>query len=241
MTALISGLSARSLWLGSSRSSTEHPYESSKVDVEYWHTPVWAFFATFNDLSASWMTLRMMACVDCLSPFEAIHQRPCVTTSTFFVKLGVKTLQATLSSWMMVVPCLTVKSYPDWCWVTAPPECTVESCGLGVLLEGKLDAWIRFVVVVVVCLFYFWFFTLFFSLFLLLFSSSFSPLSGQTMLLKGFWHKCFTETLELVSAPFPFIGLLELCQRDLLAVFSLLDPSTSCLVGLFHVLGSLLW
>ena len=78
----------------------------------------------------------------------------------------------------------------------------------------------------------------FFGLFVVVFSLFFPPF--WTVPLKSFRQKCFIETLELVSAPFPCLGLLELCQEDLLAVLSLLEPSTSCLVDLFHVLGGLL-
>ena len=41
-----------------------------------------------------------------------------VAASTFIVKLEVETISAALSSWMVVVTCLTVKPHPDWSLVT---------------------------------------------------------------------------------------------------------------------------
>ena len=56
--------------------------------------------------------------------------RAWVTASTSFVKLEDETVWAALSSWMMVAPCLIVKSHPDWCLVTEPSVYTMRSCGL---------------------------------------------------------------------------------------------------------------
>ena len=57
----------------------------------------------------------MMSCVVWLSPLEAIQWRIWVTASASIVKLDFETVQAALSSWMVVTPCLTVKPHPDWC------------------------------------------------------------------------------------------------------------------------------
>ena len=48
-----------------------------------------------------------------------------VTVSTSIVKL-----EAALSSWMVVAPCLTVKPHPDWSLVTEPSVYTVRSYSL---------------------------------------------------------------------------------------------------------------
>ena len=82
---------------------------------------------------------RMTACVLRLSPLEAIQRRAWVTASTSIVKLEVETVQAALSSWMVVTPCLTVKPYPDWSLVTEPSVYAMRSCGFAVFLDQKLD------------------------------------------------------------------------------------------------------
>ena len=63
-------------------------------------------------------SVKMMACVTCRSPVEAIHQRAWVTVSTSIVKLVVETILAALSSVMVVAPCLTVKPHPYWYFAT---------------------------------------------------------------------------------------------------------------------------
>ena len=53
-----------------------------------------------------------------------------MTASTSTVKLEVETVLAALSSWMAVIPCLTVKPHPDWSLVTEPSVYTTKSCSL---------------------------------------------------------------------------------------------------------------
>ena len=65
-----------------------------------------------------------------LSLLEAIQWKAWVPASTSIVKLGVETVQAALSLWMVVAPCLTVKSHPDWSLVTEPSVYTMRSCSL---------------------------------------------------------------------------------------------------------------
>ena len=72
----------------------------------------------------------MMACVVRLSLLEAIQRREWVTVSTSIVKLEVEIVQAALSSWMVVAPCLTMKPHPDWSLVTEPSVYTMRSCEL---------------------------------------------------------------------------------------------------------------
>ena len=75
-------------------------------------------------------SVRMMACVVRLSPLETIQRRAWVTASTSIVKLEVETVEAALSSWMVLAPCSTVKPRPDWSLVTEPSVYTMRSCGL---------------------------------------------------------------------------------------------------------------
>ena len=53
-----------------------------------------------------------------------------MTVSTSIVKLEVEIVQAALSSWMVVAPCLTMKPHPDWSLVTEPSVYTMRSCEL---------------------------------------------------------------------------------------------------------------
>jgi len=53
-----------------------------------------------------------------------------MTASASIVKLAVETVQAALSSWIVVTPSLTVKPHPDWSLVTEPSVYTMRSCGL---------------------------------------------------------------------------------------------------------------
>ena len=49
-----------------------------------------------------------------------------MTASTCIVKLEVETVQAALSSWMVVALCLTMKPRPDWSLVTEPSVYTMS-------------------------------------------------------------------------------------------------------------------
>ena len=84
----------------------------------------------FTFCSKRIQSVTMMACVVRLSPFKATQGRAWVPASTTIVKLEVETVEAALSSWMVVTPCLTLKPHPDWSLVTEPSVYTKRSCGL---------------------------------------------------------------------------------------------------------------
>ena len=65
-----------------------------------------------------------------LSPLEAIQRRPRVTASTSIVQLEVKTVEAAMSSWILVAPCLTVKHKHDQSLVTESSEYSMRFSGL---------------------------------------------------------------------------------------------------------------
>ena len=58
-----------------------------------------------------------------------------MTAFTSIVKLEAETVQAALSSWIVVAPCLTVKPHPDWSLVTDH----YEVLRFAVLWNEKLD------------------------------------------------------------------------------------------------------
>ena len=49
-----------------------------------------------------------------------------------------------LSSWIVVAPCLTGKPHPDWSLVTEPSVYTMRSCALLFSWRKKLDPWLHF-------------------------------------------------------------------------------------------------
>ena len=63
-------------------------------------------------------SVRMMACVVCVSLWEASHCIACVTASISFVRLEIVTLWAPLSSCTVLPPYLPVNSQPDQSIVT---------------------------------------------------------------------------------------------------------------------------
>jgi len=128
-------------------------------------------------------SVKVMACVVWLSPPEEKRWRAWVTSSMSIVKLKVETVQAALSSWMVVASCLTVKTHPDWSLVTEPLVYNTWSW-VCCFIEWKLDLWFCFA-----C----W------------------PL--PTVLSQVFWQGILIETPESFWVPFPLLGLLELCQQ----------------------------
>ena len=63
-----------------------------------------------------------------------------MTASTSIVKLEVETVQATLSSCMVIAPYWTVKPHPDWSLVTEPSVYIYyKGLRFAVFLNEKLD------------------------------------------------------------------------------------------------------
>ena len=61
-----------------------------------------------------------------------------MTASTSIVKLEVEIVQAAMSSWMVVTPCLTAKPHLGWFLVTGP-SVHCEVLRFAVFLNEKLD------------------------------------------------------------------------------------------------------
>ena len=66
--------------------------EFTKLDVKYWHMPVWASNSTFQFCSKLIESVKMMACVARLSPLKAVQRRAWVTATTSIVKLEAETV-----------------------------------------------------------------------------------------------------------------------------------------------------
>ena len=74
--------------------------------------------------------VRMMACVVCVSCWEASHCIAFVAASTSMVRLEDVTLWVPLPLCKVLPPSLTVNPQPDWSPVTEPFRWITMSCGL---------------------------------------------------------------------------------------------------------------